>query len=77
MEHTMRGDDLAGIMGAWSGWYRPAIGVGLRSGLRRGLAMSGLDALIFGFVALVILDVVSLRFGRDSRSSTDPRHDWN
>jgi hypothetical protein len=38
--------------------------------------MSGLDALIFGLVALVVLDVLSMRFGRDSRSSSDPRHDW-
>jgi hypothetical protein len=33
--------------------------------------------LIIGLVALVVLDLVSLRFGRDSRSSSDPRRDWN
>jgi hypothetical protein len=39
--------------------------------------MSGLEGLIFALVAVVVLDVLSLRFGRDSRSSSDPRRDWN
>lgn len=50
---------------------------GLRCRLHGRLAMSGLEGLIFALVAVVVLDVLSLRFGRDSRSSSDPRRDWN
>jgi hypothetical protein len=39
--------------------------------------MSGLEALILGLIALVVLDVMSIRSGRDTRSSSDPRRDWN
>jgi hypothetical protein len=39
--------------------------------------MSGLEGLILGLVALIVLDVMALRHGRDSRSSSDARRDWN
>ncbi|MEA2515251.1 MAG: hypothetical protein QOF33_4269 [Thermomicrobiales bacterium] len=38
--------------------------------------MNGLDALIFGLVALIVLDVLALKFGRDSRTPSDARCDW-
>ncbi len=39
--------------------------------------MDGLDALILGLVALIVLDILALRFGRDSRTPSDARRDWN
>jgi hypothetical protein len=38
--------------------------------------MSGLEALILGMVALIVLDVLSLRFGHDSRTPFNARRDW-
>ncbi len=39
--------------------------------------MSGLEGLILGLLALVVLDVMALRCGRDSRTSSNTRRDWN
>jgi hypothetical protein len=41
------------------------------------LAMSGLEGLMLGLIALIVLDVMALRCGRDSRKSSDVRRDWN
>jgi hypothetical protein len=39
--------------------------------------MSGLEGLLFGLLALIVLDVLAMRYGRDSRTSSDSRRDWN
>ena len=39
--------------------------------------MSGLEGLLFGLLALVVLDVLALRYGRDSRTSSNARRDWS
>jgi hypothetical protein len=44
---------------------------------RRSLAMSGLEGLMLGLIALIVLDVMALRCGRDSRTSSDGRRNWN
>ena len=39
--------------------------------------MTGLEGLLLGLFALIVLDLLSLRYGRDSRTSSDTRRDWN
>jgi hypothetical protein len=39
--------------------------------------MSGLEGLLLGLLALIVLDVMALRCGRDSRTSSDARRDWH
>jgi hypothetical protein len=37
--------------------------------------MSGIEGLLFGTVALIALDVLSLRFGRVKQAPSNTRHD--
>ena len=49
---------------------------GMRDKVKRSLVMSGLEGLLFGLLALIVLDVLALKCGRDSRTPSDARRDW-
>jgi len=73
----MRGALPYSILLTWLEWCRPMGLRGIRHKVRGSLVMTGLEGLLLGLVALIVLDLLSLRYGRDSRTSSDTRRDWN
>jgi hypothetical protein len=76
IERPMRRRRSNGNLGSRPGCDRPVGNVDMPHKVKRSSAMNGLDALIFGLVALIVLDVLALKFGRDSRTPSDARCDW-